>query len=506
MILKVCSVRPIVANCDTLYSAALAVLGKGIMYPILRATMFGHFCAGEDSKSIAPRIEAMREVGVGSILDYAAEAEVDAANNAGGSDGPAQQPSAEERIQTTARVYDYTSEEKADANAVIFEKAVRAVRDTSPEGFAAVKVSGLGDPKLLERVSTALVEIRNFFQRVRAQDPEGQADGGDPYLLTYAQFRRGWEQFFTIESEEEISAAFERMGGNQKTGTINYNEWVYHLQPEDLNALVSRCRATGALSLATLDEVELQLLANLRRRVHGICKLANDLGVRVMLDAEWTEIQPAIDHLAIKMQREFNRERAVVFNTYQTYLTSTGDRLRRNIQRADQEGWAFGAKLVRGAYMVSERANAEKAGRASPIWGDYEETEACFHRAIEESLEFVSRTQSSSLPAEVMVASHNQRSVQLVVRKMQELGMPRDSPVYIGQLLGMADHLTMTLGSHGYKAYKYVPYGPVGEVVPYLIRRTQENSTFLGSPGVAEERGIIFNELRRRLAPFQLAA
>jgi proline dehydrogenase len=499
MILKVCSIRPIVAHCDRLYSMAVAVLGKGIMYPILRATMFGHFCAGEDSKSIAPRIESMRQVGVGSILDYAAEADV----SESAAPAPTSQPTAAERTQTTARIYDYTSEEKADANAEIFEKAVHAVRDTSPEGFAAVKVSGLGDPKLLERVSNAFVEIRNFFQRVRAADADSSE--GDPEIISYEQFRRGWEHFFTISSEEEIRAAFDRMGGDKQTGTINYIKWTYNLNPEDLTELVSRCRESGALTMATLDDNELQLLANLRRRVHGICKLANDLGVRVMLDAEWTEIQPAIDHLAVGMMREFNKERAVVFNTYQTYLTSTPDRLRRNIRRADQEGWAFAAKLVRGAYMVSERANAKKEGRPSPIWATYEETEACFHSCIEASLDYVSQTRTR-IPAEVMVASHNQRSVQLVVCKMQKLGMPRDSPVYMGQLLGMADHLTMTLGSSGYKAYKYVPYGPVGEVVPYLIRRTQENSTFLGSPGVAEERGIIFKELRRRLLPFGLAA
>merc|ERR1712151_1359437 len=105
-----------------------------------------------------------------------------------------------------------------------------------------------------------------------------------------------------------------------------------------------------------------------------------------------------------------------------------------------------------------------------------------------------------------MVATHNLSTVQLVVHKMRELEIPVTAGVYMGQLLGMADHLTMTLGGHGYKAYKYVPYGPVGEVVPYLIRRTQENSTFLGSPGVAEERSIIWSELCRRLIPFRLAA
>merc|ERR1719263_964270 len=102
-----------------------------------------------------------------------------------------------------------------------------------------------------------------------------------------------------------------------------------------------------------------------------------------------------------------------------------------------------------------------------------------------------------------MVASHNRQSVALVVEKMNELGLPPNSGIYFGQLLGMSDHITMTLGAKGYKAYKYVPYGPIDKVMPYLIRRTQENSTFLGSPGVQEERKMLGDECTRRLNPFK---
>merc|ERR1711976_180159 len=100
----------------------------------------------------------------------------------------------------------------------------------------------------------------------------------------------------------------------------------------------------------------------------------------------------------------------------------------------------------------------------------------------------------------MMVASHNRHSVKLVVDTMRRLELPASSGVYFGQLLGMADHITFPLGQHGYKAYKYVPYGPVEKVMPYLIRRTQENSTFLGSPGIQEERAMIGTELKRRLS------
>merc|ERR1711972_327070 len=102
--------------------------------------------------------------------------------------------------------------------------------------------------------------------------------------------------------------------------------------------------------------------------------------------------------------------------------------------------------------------------------------------------------------AELVVASHNRGSIELVIRRMEELSKDQ-SRVYFGQLMGMADHLTFTLAKNNYKAYKYVPYGPIDEVVPYLIRRTQENSAILGSPGVQEERNMVGHELRRRILP-----
>lgn len=219
-----------------------------------------------------------------------------------------------------------------------------------------------------------------------------------------------------------------------------------------------------------------------------------------MIDAEWVAIQPVIDHLAISMQREFNQDGPIVFNTYQTYLRGAFDECKTDIARSRREGWAFGAKLVRGAYMVSERERAEELGIPSPVWDTYEESEESFHRVIREVMGYVHDGVHNGAPgAEVMVATHNRHSCKLVVEMMQDLNLPPNAGVYFGQLLGMADHITMTLGQNGYKAYKYVPYGPVDKVMPYLIRRTQENSTFLGSPGVQEERRLLSGELRRRL-------
>jgi len=488
-IFKICGIKPIVTHCDSLYHASVRILGSGLVHGLVKRTFFAHFCAGQDTAEIAPRIEALRQLGVGSILDYAAEAALES-------------PEAV-KVPVTARIYEYQSEEEADRNGKVFELAVRAVKDTSPEGFAAVKVSALGDPVLLERISTSLVELRRFFMRLKSLD--STSDGLDDFearQLSYDEFRAGWHHFFSEIPESEIKAEFRRLD-TENTGSIDFMEWTYTLQPEELSRMVIQCKETGPLAKAALSPEELLLLRNLQRRVHDICSLAKDLKVRVMLDAEWVAIQPAIDHLALNMQREFNTEMPVVFNTYQTYLRSAYQACLCDLRRSEREGWSFGAKLVRGAYMVAERERAERLGIRSPVWDCFEESEQSFHRTIRLLLERICRAQKDArVPvAEMMVASHNRHSVQLVVESMKQLGIPPSAGIYFGQLLGMADHITFPLGQQGYKAYKYVPYGPVDKVMPYLIRRTQENSTFLGSPGIQEERAMIGSELRRRLAP-----
>jgi proline dehydrogenase len=252
---------------------------------------------------------------------------------------------------------------------------------------------------------------------------------------------------------------------------------------------------------AALTEEELQLYFNMVCRIKRIMDLAQELGVRVMVDAEWLDIQPAIDHMVIFLQRLYNMgDRPVVFNTYQTYLKGMEGRVVRDLERSRREGWRFGAKVVRGAYMVSEREKALKRGMESPICDSYQATEDNFHAVIDVILSHGAST-GKAPAAEVLGASHNRGSVEYTLRRAAELGADKDT-IYFGQLLGMADNLTFGLGRAGYKAYKYVPYGPIGEVMPYLIRRTQENSAILGSDGVREERAMITRELRRRLLLF----
>eukprot|EP01026_Neomeris_dumetosa_P074552 TRINITY_DN7761_c0_g1_i4.p2 TRINITY_DN7761_c0_g1~~TRINITY_DN7761_c0_g1_i4.p2 ORF type:complete len:289 (+),score=33.69 TRINITY_DN7761_c0_g1_i4:1208-2074(+) len=244
--------------------------------------------------------------------------------------------------------------------------------------------------------------------------------------------------------------------------------------------------------IALTDE-ELELVEAMFKRVGKLAQLAAEKNVNLMIDAEHSYFQPAIDHTVSRLQRLYNKEKAVIFNTYQCYLKDSFDRVSVDIERSRRYNYVFAAKLVRGAYMVLERQRAEEMGYSSPIHDTLEDTHRNYDKILEMTLNEVKQTGR----AEVMVASHNQHSIELAVDLMNKLDLqPRKSGVFFGQLLGMADHLTYTLGRNGYRAYKYVTFGPVEEVMPYLVRRAQENSGMMA--GAKFELNMISNELWRR--------
>ncbi|CAE8608801.1 unnamed protein product [Polarella glacialis] len=511
-VFQVCSIPPVVRYCDILYAYSLRILGSRLSHFALRKTFFEHFCAGESAAGILPRMLVLRSHGIGGILDYAAEAKEEILPET----TKVAKRDEEETIGApqSARSYEYKGEEMCDANAKIFRIAVRGVKDTAPDGFAAIKLSGLGDPILLERMSSCLVETCRLFQRISADDcPSQDLETLAPFytidrsfMMDFDTFYHGWSKLFAVDSKEDMRAVFNAIDTDQ-CGEISYIEWSNRMRLSSINELVRSCRQQGRLYRSALDKKELELYMNMIKRVENILDLAQDLGVRVMIDAEWTDIQPAIDHIVLHLQRKYNKgDTPTVFNTYQTYLKGMDRRVERDLVRSRKEGWRFGAKLVRGAYMVSEREKARLRGLESPINETYEETEENFHRSIDSILAHGPSSDPKeegpgAAAAELLLASHNRNSIERTLRVMEEQNVSKDR-VGFGQLMGMADHLTFTLGRHGYKAYKYVPYGPVEEVVPYLIRRTQENSTLLGSDGVKEERGMIQSELLRRLSPF----
>jgi len=241
-----------------------------------------------------------------------------------------------------------------------------------------------------------------------------------------------------------------------------------------------------------LTPAERAQVVRLMTRLERLGAAALEQRVRLLVDAEYTYLQPAIDYCAAHLQRRYNHAFPTIFQTYQCYLVDSLDRLRADLDRARAGGYHFAAKIVRGAYLVQERSLAAQQGRPDPIHATIEATHASYNAAVRTAI-------LAEQPREVMVASHNEESARCAVAAMDERGLAPTpaSGVYFGQLLGMCDHVTYALAQRGYPVYKYVPYGPIHEVLPYLIRRAQENASVMA--GASKERQLLRRELARRL-------
>lgn len=251
------------------------------------------------------------------------------------------------------------------------------------------------------------------------------------------------------------------------------------------NELLEKLDAKAPLTPAEKEEWE-----RVQDRVAAICLEAHHVGIPVMIDAEESWIQNTIDILALTMMHSFNKGKAIVYNTYQLYRH---DKLRSLIDdhvMAVKEGFILGAKLVRGAYMEKERERAGHMGYPSPIQPDKEATDTDYNDALIYCIDHISEIA-------IVAGTHNEESCRLLTELLAEKDIdPKNLHVYFAQLLGMSDNLTFNLADAGYNTAKYVPYGPIKAVLPYLFRRAQENTAIAGQMG--RELSLIVKEKKRR--------
>jgi proline dehydrogenase len=240
----------------------------------------------------------------------------------------------------------------------------------------------------------------------------------------------------------------------------------------------------------TLTPEEQSAYSRVHDRVDQICRKAYEYNVHVLVDAEETWIQDPIDDLAYEMMKRYNQQKAIVFNTFQMYRKDMTVKLREAHQEAVKENYFLGVKLVRGAYMEKEADRALKLGYDNPIHASKEDTDKAFNKGLTFC---VDNKQRISL----MCGSHNDYSNRFLTVLMDKHGLkPNDPRIWFGQLLGMSDQISFNLSKAGYNVAKYVPYGPVSAVMPYLIRRAQENTSVAGQS--SRELQLIRKELKRR--------
>jgi proline dehydrogenase len=243
-------------------------------------------------------------------------------------------------------------------------------------------------------------------------------------------------------------------------------------------------------ALALLTDAEKEEWKEVGRRMLQICRAGAEHGIGVLVDAEETWIQDPVDVLSIQMMDRFNKEEVVVYNTIQLYRTDRLTFLKDSHEAAVGRGFILGAKLVRGAYMEKERKRAQEKGIVSPIQQDKEATDRDYNAAVEFSIGHLDKVG-------VIVATHNEYSNGYAVQLLEEKGIALDHPhVHFSQLYGMSDNITFNLAKAGCSVSKYLPFGPIRDVIPYLMRRAQENSSVAGQTG--RELGLIKRELKRR--------
>lgn len=239
-----------------------------------------------------------------------------------------------------------------------------------------------------------------------------------------------------------------------------------------------------------LMEAEKQAFEKVKDRVNRICQKAFEFQIPVLIDAEETWLQDPIDDLARAMMYRYNQKSAIVYNTYQMYRTSSLTNLKAIHADALANNYYLGVKIVRGAYMEKERERAEKMGYPDPIQPDKEATDRDFNKALEFCLENVSRIS-------LVCGSHNEYSNLYLTQLLKRHGLPHnDKHVWFSQLLGMSDNISFNLANAGYNVVKYVPFGPVRSVMPYLFRRASENTSVAGQS--SRELLMIRKEMKRR--------
>ncbi|HLW14147.1 MAG TPA: proline dehydrogenase family protein [Flavobacteriaceae bacterium] len=295
---------------------------------------------------------------------------------------------------------------------------------------------------------------------------------------------------YSVEGkEEEESFDFTKNKINELTLLATKNKAMPFsvFKPTGLGRFDLWAKVTAKEKLTEKEEAEWQ---RIRARYDSICATAHKHNIVLLIDSEHSWMQGAADELCEEMMEKYNKERPIVFNTLQCYRWDRLDYLKAQHKRAKEKGFKLGHKIVRGAYLELENERAIEMSYPTPICASKQETDDMFDSVMEYMLNNID-------DIHLFCGTHNENSCLLAMKMMKEKGFAKNDPrIWFGQLYGMSDNISFNLAEHGYNTAKYLPFGPIEDVMPYLIRRAEENTSVAGQS--SRELSLITKERKRR--------
>nr|AGT02538.1 proline dehydrogenase [Herpetomonas muscarum] len=506
-VLQVCSIEYISKNSVQLMKMCEKVLGKTLTYDVLvKHSVYDYFCAGQHDMEVRRSIERLRKDHIGAVLDYAAEADADETFVPG--PGSPDAPDISMASLVTRTNIKYPMDENVfDENMKLYMMCIMHSSLHNPvgvPGVSAVKVTGMCDPQLLARMSAILMSIHQNWVKHFTKEETPKLEE----CRVVMGVNRKHQQYV---SNDEARAAFRELACGRTLPDAEIEEVIKILDPKGKGRVnYFRYKEVMTEAVTAIDPTPIQLILanrlpqltatekalwkNVVKRMSYIASTAKAMKVRMLVDAEQTFYQLAIDAIVTYLQKRYNDKVPVVYNTYQCYLTYAEDRIANDLVRASLMNFQWGGKIVRGAYIEQERRTANQYSYTSPIWPTYEETSACYDQSADRILKTF--MESPEKKHEAFFGTHNRKSLEHITSKVLECKEIQDR-ISFGQLYGMRDNLTIPLAKAGFNVFKYLPYGPVRETVHYLGRRAVENRTVLKSKDNDEPKMIKAELLRR---------
>ncbi|CAH8858179.1 unnamed protein product, partial [Trichobilharzia szidati] len=436
LVFKICSYPILVRNNKKLMDISRKLLGKFLFRRMMMMSFYGHFVAGEDEAGIQPLVMRLKKYGVGSILDYSVEKDIqeqEAVDIVKKSlteaiESPAKRSEVSPKQYqisvrfadrtkqlVAARSYFYKSEHQCNENMETFLNCIDVSSKLSDYSITAIKLTALGRPQLLQQMSDFLVQMKRLFFLLT--DSHNKELGGMKFL-DLENFQKKLEELGVKISYNENVKCFTLLDISGD-GVVDLLDWTHLKSLEyDLARLFSvKNKKTGEMEqlVPTLTGEGIEEMRNMIKRLDTLASYAKSAGVRLMVDAEQSYFQPAIRRLTIEMMRLFNKDRPVIYGTYQCYLKDALETLDQDLHHAATENFYFGAKLVRGAYMDQERARAKELGYEDPICANYAATSAMYEACLERV--FMAMKKRKFGQVNIMVASHNEDTVRYAIKK-----------------------------------------------------------------------------------------